>query len=51
MVQRKVVTIRMAGTMADMRGPTKVGWTVAKRVGLMAVWMAPKIYLAGWKPQ
>ena len=51
MVQRKVAMMRMAGAMADIRGPTKVGWTAAKRVGSMAVWMAQKIYLAGWKPQ
>ena len=46
MVQTKVATMWMAGTMADMRVPKKVGGTVAKRVGSMAGWMAPRIHLA-----
>ena len=46
MVVRKVVMMWMAGRMADMRVPKKVGWRVAKRAGSMAGWMALKIHLA-----
>ena len=46
MVVRKVVMMWMAGRTAEMRVPKRVGWRVAKRVGLMAGWMALKIHLA-----
>ena len=46
MVERKVVMMWMAGRMSEMRVPKRVGWRVAKRVGLMAGWMALKIHLA-----
>ena len=46
MVVRKVVMMWMAGRMAEMKVPKKVGRRVAKRVGSMADWMAQKIHLA-----
>ena len=46
MVERKVVMMWMAQSMAEMRVPKKVGWRVAKRAGSMADWMAQKIHLA-----
>ena len=46
LVERKVVMMWMAQSMAEMRVPKKVGWRVAKRVGSMADWMAQKIHLA-----
>ena len=46
MVERKVVMMWMAGRMSEMRVPKRVGWRVAKRVGLMAGWMDLKIHLA-----
>ena len=46
LVERKVVMMWMAQSMAEMRVPKKVGWRVAKRAGSMADWMAQKIHLA-----
>ena len=44
-VERKVVMMRMAGRMAEMLVPKKVGWTGARRECSMAGWMAPKMCL------